>query len=64
MMCGMVTEHRPERKRAIGARFTQSEFKRITDRARRDDRSLSSWVQLVVRDRLDELDAADMAADA
>jgi hypothetical protein len=51
------------KKHRMPGRITASELRRIQRHARAEDRSAAGWVQRVVRDKLDELDEKEVAAD-
>jgi predicted HicB family RNase H-like nuclease len=59
----MSSIHRPERKIAVGVRFTASEHAWLKARARAEDRSLNSLVVRIVRERREAEEAKEMAAD-
>jgi predicted transcriptional regulator len=44
--------HRPERKRAVSVRLPEALWRKVRAAARKDDRSMSAWVERVVRAEL------------
>lgn len=53
--------HRPERKRSVSIRFTDSQWSKLRVRARAEDRSLNSLVTRIVRAELDAMEAREAA---